>query len=164
VTEGVVDILETVEVDEQQGTWPSAFDEIGEMTCERETVRSSGDAVQGVETLVLGRGAAQRARRACDKPEQDSPQPEQSREQQQVKMASLGIDAALDRRVAEIRLERADRHLAVARPQRDVHLEQSAVPAVVHVLGLREVARLRPDASAECALELLVDLERLADQ
>jgi hypothetical protein len=139
VAEGVVDLLEAIEVDEQQGGERAAAAG-GEQ--ERLGLLVQRDAVREVGQAVVGGLVAQAPRCARDEAEQDEPQQEQAGGQRDDQ----------DARVAGDRLRgRRERHVALedAAADRDVDLDEAARCAQL-LLAVLDVG-------------LRVALERLAD-
>jgi hypothetical protein len=128
VPERVVDLLEAVEVDQQQGGRPSAAlhvgDRLAQAAVEEGAVGQVGEAV--VQGLV-----AQEPRGARHDPEQRDEQHGQADAEQQVERQHVVADLVGHRRVGHVDLEHALRLRAEAESQRHVDLERPAALAVV---------------------------------
>jgi hypothetical protein len=144
VPERVVDLLEAVEVDQQQGREAAEALGSGELAL---GLLVQGDAVRQVgEPVVVGL-VTQPARCRCDDPEEDEPEQEQAGAERDDQDAGVAGDRLGGRLVGHVALERAaaDGHVDLDEP----------APRAQLLLAL-------PDVDLGLALEGLVDVVALA--
>ncbi len=158
--EGVVDLLEAVEVEDHQrdtcSIAPRRQDRLLGPVVEEASVREVGERVVQREVLVLGGLAAQPRRRARHDPEQRQIEQREAGCEEQVEPARVVRDAGGDRTVGKIQLEDAGRLAADAEPEWAVHLEEAAEASVARVLRLLQVVDVRGGLAGERLLEPVV--------
>ena len=160
VAEGVVDLLEAVEVHEQDADAApgarAAAQGVVDAVEEERAVRQAGEVVVEGEPLVLLRLPAELPRRARDEPEDAEPEQEQAAADEGVRRPHVVGDGRLDRRVREVELERAEDPAGRAEAKRDDDLVDPPAP----VAG-RHAGR---DPAVEGLTQATARPERVADR
>ena len=167
VAEGVVELLEAVEVEQEQATGGAVpargLDLPLEEHVEPAPVGQLGEVVVGgVVAVALGL-PAQRARGAPDDPEEHEPEADQAGGEQAVDGVRVVGDRRGDGPVGRVDLEGAGGAAVRAQVQRHVDLDEAAEPALVALLGVGAGRHAEVALAAEGLAQVVLDGEAAAD-
>ena len=169
VAEHVVDVLEPVEVDQQDGDASAAVGRVSQcarrLRVEAGPVRKLRERIVRRLMLVALQLRLQSTRCVQNDAEQRGPQECEAGNEQDPHLHDVFVDRGRDRRVGKVDLERAGNGLVRGELDRRVHLEQLAVAAVIQrVLLVGEIAHLGVGLAVERLVDFAVGREPPADE